>query len=212
MASRRCTNLTRRFMADTTDVINPAKISEVVGRVRMATEADVDHALDQAQAAFQTWSRTTPEERASRLCDAARDLRSALPELTRLFVRENGKPLREAEIDIRRSIELTEIVAKDLPQWSKPELIEPDQPVWARRRPRGVTAVISPWNSPVLLSFKRLVPALATGNTVVVKPASYCPLTVMECARMMRPHFPPGVLSVVTGHGSVVGETLAKDP
>ena len=69
-------------MADTTDVINPAKISEVVGRVRMATEADVDHALDQAQAAFQTWSRTTPEERASRLCDAARDLRSALPELT----------------------------------------------------------------------------------------------------------------------------------
>ncbi|PYS01998.1 MAG: aldehyde dehydrogenase [Acidobacteria bacterium] len=211
MAARRCTNLTRRFMADTTDVINPAKISEVVGRVRMATEADVDHALDQAQAAFQTWSRTTPEERASRLCDAARDLRSALPELTRLFVRENGKPLREAEIDIRRSIELTEIVAKDLPQWSKPELIEPDQPVWARRRARGVAAVISPWNSPVLLSFKRFIPAIGAGNTAVVKPATYCPLTLVRCVEIINRHLPSGVLQALIGSGAVAGEKLASD-
>ena len=194
------------------NVINPARCSEVVGQVPLCSEADVEKAIDSAQAAFKAWSVTTAAERASRLCDAARSLRAALPDLTTLFVRENGKPLREAERDIQRSIELMEIVAADLPEWSKPALIEKKQPVWARKRPRGVTAVISPWNSPVLLSFKRLVPALATGNTVVVKPASYCPLTVMECARMMRPHFPPGVLSVVTGHGSVVGETLAKDP
>src|SRR5881397_3498229 len=195
-------------MSDATDVVNPAKFSEVVGRARMATEADIERSLDQAQTAFQTWSRTTAEERASLLSDAARDLRSALPELVRLFVRENGKPLREAEIDIRRSIELTEIVAKDIPQWSKPELIDPEQPVWARRRPRGVTAVISPWNSPVLLSFKRFIPAIGAGNTAIIKPATYCPLTLMECVRVINRHLPPGVLQVVNGSGAEVGERL----
>ena len=71
-------------MAEAIEVINPAKFSEVVGRVRMATEEDVERALDQAQMAFPEWSHTTPEERASRLSDAARDLRSAWPELVRL--------------------------------------------------------------------------------------------------------------------------------
>jgi len=198
-------------MSDATDVVNPAKFSEVVGRARMATEADIERSLDQAQTAFQTWSRTTAEERASRLTDAARDLRSALPELVRLFVRENGKPLREAEIDIRRSIDLTEIVARDLPQWSKPELIDPQQPVCARRRARGVTAIIGPWNSPVLLGFKRFIPAIAAGNTGVVKPASYCPLTLIRCVEIVNRHLPSGVLQVVTGSGVIAGEKLAAD-
>jgi acyl-CoA reductase-like NAD-dependent aldehyde dehydrogenase len=126
-------------------------------------------------------------------------------------VRENGKPLREAEIDIRRSIELLEIVASDLPDWSKPAVVDPNQPVFARRRPRGVTAVISPWNSPVLLSFKRVIPAIATGNSVVLKPASQCPLAVMECARIINKHLPSGVLNIVTGSGGIAGEKLARD-
>src|SRR5947199_10233946 len=104
-----------------------------------------------------------------------------------------------------------ERIANDLPDWWKPALVDKQQPVWARHRPRGVTAVISPWNSPVLLSFKRLVPAMATGNTVVVKPATYCPLTMMECVRIMTPYFPAGVLNLVLGRGPGVGETLATD-
>src|SRR5262245_12999867 len=139
------------------EVINPANFSEVVGQVPMCSAEDVDRSLHQAQTAFQTWSGTTPSERADRLLDAARDLRRVSAELARLFVRENGKPLREAEIDIRRSIELLEIVATDLPEWWKPSVVDERQPVWARRRARGVAAVISPWNSPVLLSFKRFV-------------------------------------------------------
>jgi acyl-CoA reductase-like NAD-dependent aldehyde dehydrogenase len=193
------------------EVINPARWSEVVGRVPVCSEADADRVLDHAQSAFKTWSRTTPAERASRLSDAARDLRDALPELATLFVRENGKPLREAEIDIRRSIELMEIIAADLPEWSKPERIDPRQPVWARRRARGITAVISPWNSPVLLSFKRFVPAIASGNTAVVKPATYCPLAVTECVRTINRHLPNGVLGIVSGSGAVIGEKLATD-
>ncbi len=193
------------------DVINPARFSEIVGKVREFTEADVHRALDQAHTSLQAWSRTTPEERASRLGDAARDLRNASPELVRLFVRESGKPLREAEIDIRRSIELTEVVKNDLPQWSKPELIDPDQPVWARRRARGVVAVISPWNSPVLVSFKRSIPAIGAGNTVVVQPATYCPLTLIRCVAIINRHLPSGVLQAVIGSGAVAGERLATD-
>src|SRR5712691_8031809 len=174
------------------NVINPARISEVVGQVPESSASDVDRVLDQADTAFKSWSRVTPSERASRLRDAARGLRKALPELTTQFVRENGKPLREAEIDIRRSIELMEIIAADLPEWSSPALIESRQPVWARRRARGVTAVISPWNSPVLLSFKRLVPAISAGNTAVVKPATYCPLTLMQCIDLVNRHLPSG--------------------
>ena len=192
-------------------IINPAKFSEIVGQVEESSPADVDRALDQADHAFRTWSRVPPSERASRMLDAARDLRKALPELTKLFTRENGKPLREAEIDIRRAIELMEVIAADIPEWSKPMLIERNQPVWARHRPRGITAVISPWNSPVLLSFKRFVPAIATGNTAIVKPASYCPLTLLECVRVINRYFPPGVLQMVAGSGSEVGERLTTD-
>jgi acyl-CoA reductase-like NAD-dependent aldehyde dehydrogenase len=193
------------------DVINPARFSEIVGQVEMHTAAEVDAVLDRAQHAFSTWSRTTPEERALKLREAAVDLRSSLPDLAELFVRENGKPLAEAEVDIRRSIELTEIVAADLMEWSKPAILDPNQPVFARRRARGVTAVISPWNSPVLLSFKRFVPAIATGNTVVVKPATYCPLTVVQCVQQINHFLPEGVLNVATGSGALIGEKLATD-
>jgi len=192
-------------------VINPARFSEVVGEVPLCSAADVNVVLAKAETALKDWSRTSAEERASRLRDAASGLRAALPRLSTLFVRENGKPLREAEIDIRRSIELMEIIASDLAEWSRPQVLDPQQPVLARRRPRGVTAIISPWNSPVLLSFKRWVPAIAAGNTVVVKPATHCPLTVLECASIVNEHLPGGVLNIVTGSGSTVGEMLASD-
>src|SRR5215471_12660182 len=123
------------------NVLNPARFSEVVGQVPMYTATDVDRVLSQAQAVFKVWSRTAPEERASCLRAAAGKLQDALPELVPLFVRENGKPIREVEVDIRRSIELMELIASDLPGWWKPTLVENRQPVWARRRARGVTAV-----------------------------------------------------------------------
>ena len=196
---------------DFIQVINPARFSEVVGRVPVCSESDLDCVLDQAGAAFKSWSRTTPDERASCLRAAARDLRNAMPELATLFVRENGKPRREAEIDVSRSIELMEIIAEDLPEWSKPAIIDRSQPVWARRRARGITAVISPWNSPVLLSCKRFIPAIAAGNPAVVKPASYCPLALMKCIDIINRHLPSGVLRGVTGSGAVLGEKLASD-
>ena len=193
-------------------ITNPARLSERVGEVAISSEADVEQALTAASTAFAAWSNTMPDERAARLRAGGAAIKARLAELTPLFVRENGKPLREAERDLLRAIELIDVVAQTLPQWWRPELFDSDQPVWARRRPRGVTAVISPWNSPVLLSFRRMIPAIAAGNTVVVKPATQCPLTVIECVRALSQHLPPGVLNVVVGPGGSVGEKLAADP
>src|SRR5688572_18432746 len=105
-------------------VTNPARITEVVGRVALASRDDVEQIIGRAHAAFAQWSATKVEERADRLRAAAADLKNALPQLTTLFVRENGKPRREAERDIRRSIELMELVAGELPQWWKPEIVD----------------------------------------------------------------------------------------
>jgi acyl-CoA reductase-like NAD-dependent aldehyde dehydrogenase len=193
------------------EVINPARFGEVVGRWPLSSEAEIDSVIGSAHASYESWSQTAPELRSRRLVDAAAALRQALPELIPLYVRENGKPLGEAERDLQRSIELLKLVATDLPAWWQPELIDHAQPVWARRRPRGVTVVISPWNSPVLLSFKRLVPALATGNTVIVKPAEQCPLTILRCIEILNSCLPTGILGAVTGLGAVAGEKLVAD-
>ena len=86
----------------------------------VASGADVEQALTVANTAFGAWSNTTPDERAARLRAGADAMEARIPELTRLFVRENGKPLREAERDLLRSIELMDVVAQTLPQWWRP--------------------------------------------------------------------------------------------
>src|SRR5689334_11877747 len=123
-------------------VVNPARFHEVVGQVEMQDRPAVDRVIGDADRAFASWSRSAIEERVARLNSAARTLAADVAQLTELFVRENGKPLREAERDIRRSIELINVVAEELPRWWTPEIYDARQPVWARRRPRGVTVVI----------------------------------------------------------------------
>jgi acyl-CoA reductase-like NAD-dependent aldehyde dehydrogenase len=198
-------------MGEMIEVINPARFEEVVGWAPVSSDTEIDSVIASAHASYQSWSQTAPELRARMLVHAAAALRQALPELIPLYVRENGKPLGEAERDLQRSIELLELVATDLPAWWKPELIDHAQPVWARRRARGVTVVISPWNSPVLLSFKRLVPALAAGNTVIVKPAEQCPLTILRCIEILNSCLPNGILAAVAGSGALAGEKLVAD-
>jgi acyl-CoA reductase-like NAD-dependent aldehyde dehydrogenase len=84
--------------------------------------------------------------------------------------------------------------------------------VQIRKRARGVAAIISPWNSPLILTFKRVIPAVLTGNTVVVKPATSCPLTIMTFLKVVASYFPDGVINVVTGSGGVIGDALCSDP
>src|SRR5690606_16270846 len=137
---------------------------------------------------------------------------NSVEQFVSLFVRENGKPLIEAKKDILRCVEIMFKAPETLMEWWQPEKIPGNQKVQVRRRPRGVTAVITPWNSPMILTFKRVIPAVLAGNTVIVKPATNCPLTVLNTLKIVASYFPPGVINIVTGRGGMIGEILCTDP
>ena len=194
-------------------IVNPANYAETVGEVALVTEQEVTAAIEAAQQAYQSWSHQPIEDRINRMLKAADALEPMIDENVLLYVRENGKVLAEAKKDLARCLDVMREAARELKQWWKPEdWSNSSQHVQIRRRPKGVTAIITPWNSPVLLTFKRLVPAVLTGNTVVIKPASNCPLTAMTLIKEMATHFPPGVINIVTGSGSMIGKMLSTDP
>jgi acyl-CoA reductase-like NAD-dependent aldehyde dehydrogenase len=194
------------------NVINPANIDEVVGEVALCSKADVDHAIATAEKAYENWSRSDIEERVSNMHLAAEEIKALVEENVTLLVRENGKVLVEAKKDLLRCVDIMHQAADELLEWWKPEVLPGNQKVQIRKRARGVTAVISPWNSPMILTFKRVIPAVLTGNTVIVKPATNCPLTIMSFLKVVASYFPAGVINVVTGSGSVIGEALCSDP
>lgn len=198
--------------AKVTDVTNPAILNEVVGEVALCTKEDVKQAIDASEQAFPAWAQTPAEKRAALVKEASAKLAPLIEQTVPLFVRENGKPLVEAKKDIMRCVEIMSQGADALVKWWKVQSIPGGQMVQLRRRPRGVTAVISPWNSPMILTFKRVIPAVLAGNTVVVKPATDCPLTVLETLKVVAQQLPPGVINIVTGSGALVGEQICSDP
>ncbi|MFJ7307889.1 aldehyde dehydrogenase family protein [Peribacillus frigoritolerans] len=193
------------------DVVNPANTSEVVGQVAKCSEEIVNGAIEAAENAFETWSRSDIGERANRMNTAAEELSKVIEENVTVFVRENGKTLVEAKKDLLRCVEVMKGCAAELLDWWKPEVLPGNQKVQIRRRARGVTAIITPWNSPMILTFKRVIPAVLAGNAVVVKPATNCPLTIMTCLKVVAEHFPPGVINIVSGSGKAIGDTLCSD-
>lgn len=195
-----------------TDVTNPANISEVVGQVALCTREEVNQAVDAAERAFPAWASTPVEKRAELVKAASEKLAEIIESTVPLFVRENGKPLVEAKKDIMRCVEIMSKGADALIKFWKTETLPGGQMVQIRRRPRGVTAVISPWNSPMILTYKRVIPAVLAGNSVVVKPATDCPLTVLETLKVVAAQLPPGVINIVTGSGALVGDVLCHDP
>ncbi|WP_163100212.1 aldehyde dehydrogenase family protein [Peribacillus alkalitolerans] len=195
----------------TSNVINPANTSEVIGEVAICSEEEVYKAISSADKAFESWSCSDIHDRTARMNAAADVLKNMIEENVTLFVRENGKTLVEAKKDLLRCVEVMNGAAKELHNWWQPEVLPGSQKVQVRRRPRGVTAVITPWNSPMILTFKRVIPAILAGNTVVVKPATNCPLTIMTFLKVVADHFPPGVINIVTGSGKVIGDILCSD-
>ncbi|PWW32060.1 acyl-CoA reductase-like NAD-dependent aldehyde dehydrogenase [Cytobacillus oceanisediminis] len=196
----------------TADVRNPADHQDVVGGVALCTEEQVEQAISVAAKAFEAWSRSDIEDRANRMKLAADEIKASVEENVTLLIRENGKVLVEAKKDLLRCVDIMVEAAEELLKWWKPESLSGSQKVQIRKRPRGVAAVISPWNSPMILTFKRVIPAVLAGNTVVVKPATSCPLTIMTFLKVVASYFPEGVINVVTGSGNVIGNKLCSDP
>ncbi|MFE4894455.1 aldehyde dehydrogenase family protein [Peribacillus butanolivorans] len=198
-------------ITETVDVINPANTSEVVGQVAICSEEIVNETIEVAVKAYETWSRSDVKDRATRMNTAAEELAKIIEENVTVFVRENGKTLVEAKKDLLRCVEVMKGCATEVLNWWQPEVLPGNQNVQVRRRARGVTAIITPWNSPMILTFKRVIPAILAGNTVVVKPATNCPLTIMTCLKVVAEHFPPGVINIVSGSGKAIGDTLCSD-
>ncbi|WP_188550588.1 gamma-aminobutyraldehyde dehydrogenase [Sediminivirga luteola] len=197
------------------EVINPAT-AEVTGTLTAAEPADVDAAVQAAKNAFPAWSRLTPGERSDLMLAWAQALRDQADELAATESRETGKSIRLATgFDVPGSIDNTVFfagAARHLQGLSAGEYW-PGATSMIRREPIGVIGSIAPWNYPLQMAAWKILPAVAAGNAIVLKPSELTPSTTLAFARAAsEAGIPPGVINVVNGYGRVTGEALVGHP
>jgi aldehyde dehydrogenase (NAD+) len=194
---------------------NPAT-GAVLAEVAAATAADVDRAVQAARGALRDkrWAKLDAADRGTLLWRFADAIERRAAELARLETLDNGKPIREAHIDIRMTVDVIRYYAG----WSS-KLQGETLPVrgnvlnYTLREPVGVVGAIIPWNFPLLMAAYKIGPALACGNAVVLKPAEQTPLTALELGALaLEAGLPPGVLNVVPGFGETAGAALVAHP
>ncbi len=194
------------------DVIDPAT-EETVGSVPKGSAADVDRAVEAARKSFRGWSRLTPGERSAILMKFADRLEEEAQRLAELETSQTGKPIKlSSNSDIpfaHDNLRFMASQARVLEGSAAGEYLE-GYTSMIRREPIGVVGSIAPWNYPYMMAVWKVAPALAAGNTVILKPASNTPLTGIELGRLaLEAGLPPGVLNVVTGPGGEVGHAMA---
>src|SRR3954468_2561945 len=198
---------------DAEAVLNPAT-GEELARAPLSTQADVDRAVAAARRAFDGWSRTTPGERQAVLLKLADVIEDSADELAGLEARNAGKPLQAFKDDeipfMADNLRFFAGAARCMEGKSAGEYLE-GYTSTPRREPVGVIGQVAPWNYPLMMAVWKFGPALATGNTVVLKPAETTPLSTLRFAELAAEHLPEGVLNVITGHGST-GEALVSHP
>lgn len=195
------------------DVVNPAT-GELLARTPAGNSADVDRAVAAAAKAFEKWGTSSPVERQRILLEIAARIEKRAGEFAMLETLNVGKPIRETKrIDIPGAIDHFRYFAGVLRHLQgHTQAVHPSVLHFTLREPLGVVGAIVPWNYPLLLATWKLAPALAAGNTVVVKPAEQTPLTLLELADELKDLLPPGVFNVVTGYGPDAGTPLARHP
>lgn len=193
-------------------VRNPADPDEIVGDAPQATREGTRAAIRAAADAFPAWQATPIAERAAAIQRAAKSLEAGVEDRSVLLVREQGKILREARIETSRLVQRMLGVAASAEHFARPQVFSDQGKTVILRRPRGVAALILPWNWPISILGAVLPPALLTGNTVVVKPPTYAPLATIATLRVIAEQLPPGVINVVTGRGDEVGVELTTNP
>jgi acyl-CoA reductase-like NAD-dependent aldehyde dehydrogenase len=198
----------------TYEVINPAN-GEVVDSAPRGNESDARAAIDAADAAFQAWSETSAESRAQLMLKGIELVKKDLPDLSVLLTKEQGKPLGDSQREIEHFLHGMSFYAGLASKTRGSYVPLPDNKMYGivLKQPVGVAAAIVPWNFPITLMGTKVGPALAAGCTVIVKPASTTPLTTLRIIELLnQAGLPKGVLNVVTGPGSVVGEELLRNP
>jgi betaine-aldehyde dehydrogenase len=197
------------------DVLNPAT-GEVIARSPLSGAEDVNRAVAAARKAFESWQNTTPSERQDLLLKLADAFAERADEITDLETMDAGKP-RQAmfEEEIPPMVDQLRFyagAARNMEGKPAGEYLE-GHTSYIRREPIGVCAQITPWNYPLMMAVWKIGPALATGNTLVLKPAETTPVTTLKVlAEVCAEIFPPGVCNFVGGHGDPAGATLVKHP
>ncbi len=185
------------------DTTNPATGGKIA-KVALGSAADVDAAVQAARNAFPKWQSLKPHARARYLYAMARAIQRHSRRLAVLETIDNGKPIRES-----RDIDIPLVARHFYHHAGWAQLLESEFPAYVAC---GVVGQIIPWNFPLLMLAWKIAPAIATGNTVVLKPAEFTPLTALAFAEICQEiSLPPGVVNIITGDGST-GEALVKNP
>lgn len=197
------------------DLTNPAT-GQVLETIRLADTSDVDAAVASAKEAFAAWSVLPPAERSDALARLAEELAKRTDDIAAVETAQTGKPIRLAtEYDVAGTIDNAKFfsgAARSLQGQAAGEYDDAHTSV-IRREPVGVVGSISPWNYPLQMAAWKVLPAVAAGNTIVLKPADVTPGTSLMLAEAaIDAGFPPGVINVVTGAGPDVGEALVAHP
>ena len=196
------------------EVINPAT-EEVCSRVPCATKEEVESTILAAEAAQKKWAKVSAPARGKYLIEIADMIQANREMLARCISEEQGKALDTSHFEVDFAIEYLHYMA-DFAYHYKGEILQSDNPrenIFVFKEPYGVVAGILPWNYPFFLIFRKMAPALVTGNTIIIKPSSETPNNAFEFAKLVaKSSLPEGVFNVLTGSGSVVGNALCSSP
>ncbi len=194
------------------DVTSPAT-GRSLAYIQQGSSEDVQLAVAAASEAFRGWSVSSLEQRRDLLLELGRRLEARKSDFAMMETLDNGKPISESlQFDLPAAIENFYFFAGSLTALRGETIVQPDSTTMIYREPLGVCAQIIPWNVPLVMMAAKIAPALAAGNTVVLKPSEVCCLSVLEFFREVSDVLPPGVVNVVTGYGDEVGEPLVSHP
>ena len=196
-------------------ITNPASNESVLAEFQTSGVEDALKAVDAAHEALAGWANTPAPVRAGVLFRAIEILRQRGDDIARTITLEEGKPLSDAQGEVKRSLNIMEYAAGEgrrMFGYTTPSEL-PDTVAYTTRRPLGVVAIITPWNFPLAIPAWKIAPALICGNTIVFKPASATPWSAIKLMEVFEEAgLPPGVMNVVTGPGGSVGNALVESP
>lgn len=197
----------------TFETFNPAT-GEKLADCADASAADIERAVQAARAAFPGWSQTSVQDRSNLLLKIADVIEANLDHLARMETMDNGKPIRETTlVDLPLTVDHFRYFAGAIrAEEGTATMIDKDTMSIVLHEPIGVVGQIIPWNFPILMAAWKLAPALAAGNTVVIKSSSATPLSLNEMIKLISPLLPKGVVNVITGRGSVSGQAMLDNP
>lgn len=199
---------------ETFDIHNPALTSSTIGTFQLSSKDDARNAIEAARKAFPKWRNTPCPARGKILFKAASNLESHSEELARTLTEEEGKTLAESTGEVQRAIDIFRFYAGEASRINGKTFASGFEKtlLYSVREPLGVVALMTPWNFPIAIPSWKMAPALACGNTVVFKPASYTPLIAQKLvADLEKAGLPPGVLNYVTGAGGKLGSELTTN-